>query len=131
MQNNLDERTKAWCEIIQQKFTEIHYEKLLNPQMTCIYALEMNNKTVKIGKTRNFERRMNTIASSSGLEVVNYYHTEYVHHTIAAKIERACHETFDTFRIKGEFFDITFKEACAELDKYADEITEANRKFKE
>ncbi len=131
MENNLDERTKAFVDKIQQKFIEGHYEALLNPLMTCIYALEMNNQTVKIGKTRNFGNRMKTIATSSGLEVIRCYYTEYVHHDTATKIEHACHETFDTFRIKGEFFKITFEEACAELKKYADEIKEANRKFKE
>lgn len=131
MENNLDEGTRAWVEIMQQKLTQIHYEVLLDPQMTCIYALEMNNNTVKIGKTRNFEKRMRNIASGSGLEVINYYHTEYVHHDIASKIELACHETFSAYRVKGEFFKITFAEARAELDKYAEEITEANRKFKE
>ena len=129
MENNLDEKTEAWVVKLQQKLTEIHYETLLNPYMTCVYALEMDNQTVKIGKTRNFENRMRTISSSSGLEVVNCYHTEYVHHDVATKIEKACHETFDTFRTKGEFFKITFEEACAELVKYAEDIKEINRKF--
>lgn len=99
--------------------------------MTCIYALEMNNNTVKIGKTRNFEKRMRNIAGGSGFEVVDYHHTEYVHHDTATKIEHACHKTFSAYRVKGEFFKITFAEARAELDKYSKKITEENRKFKE
>ena len=131
MENGFDAKSNVWSSLMRQKLTEIHYSASLNPVMECVYALEMSNDTVKIGKTKNFESRMRTIASSSGLEVTNYFHTEYVNSEIAGKIERACHSTFSAHRTKGEFFNINFDEACRELEKYKDEIAEANRKFYE
>lgn len=41
------------------------------------------------------------------------------------KIELACHAAFADKRIRGEFFDVTFEEACAELDSHAEEIADA------
>ena len=125
----LDGYSKNFFELMNQKFTEGRYRALINPKMTRVYALEMSNQTVKIGKTKNFERRIRIIASSSGLDVVNYHYTDYVHHIAAAEIETNCHKTFDIYRVKGEYFKITFAEACAELDKYSDYIIETNRKF--
>ena len=43
-----------------------------------------------------------------------------------AKIERVCHDEFADQRLNGEYFNITFAEACIELDNYADEIKAAN-----
>ena len=37
------------------------------------------------------------------------------------KLERRCHSTFAGRQVRGEYFDITFEEACAELDRHADE----------
>ncbi len=41
------------------------------------------------------------------------------------KLERRCHSTFAGRQVRGEYFDITFEEACAELDRHADEIADA------
>ena len=38
---------------------------------------------------------------------------------------------FEPRRTSGEFFDITFEEACEELNKYADQIAEAHKKIVE
>lgn len=121
----------TWINLILQKLKESCMFGKMNPRMTCIYVLELSNITVKIGKTVDIKRRIFSITSSSGLEILNYYHTAYVHPDVADKIEKACHQTFAGRQIKGEFFDVTFAEACAELDKYADEISEANRKWNE
>ena len=96
-----------------------------------VYAFELENGTVKIGYTKNIRRRMQTISSSSGLEITNSYATGFVDSEIAYQIEQACHDTFDEYRVKGEFFRISFADACAELDKYADRIAEENRRLVE
>ena len=83
--------------------------------LKCVYAFEMSNGTVKIGYTQNVRQRMNTITSNSGLEIVNVYCTEFIDSEIAYLIEQNCHETFDAWRVRGEFFCVSFKDACFEL----------------
>ncbi len=95
--------------------------------LKCVYAFEMENGTVKIGYTKDIRRRMQTIISSSGLDIVNVYATDFVDSEVAYTIEQACHETFEDYRIRGEFFKISFAEARAELDKYSAIIEELNR----
>ena len=94
--------------------------------LKCVYAFEMENGTAKIGYTKNIRRRMQTITSNSGLDIVNVYATDFVDSEIAYTIEQACHETFEDYRVRGEFFKISFAEARAELDKYSAIIKELN-----
>lgn len=114
-------------QIVNQILSSIEETKLL-PDSKCVYAFEMENSTVKIGYTGNIRQRMQTISSSSGLEIINGYATEFVDSEIAYSIEQACHETFDAYRTKGEFFRISFDEACCELEKYAAKIAEINNR---
>ena len=96
--------------------------------LKCVYAFEMENGTVKIGYTQNVRKRMQTIMTSSGLDIVNAYCTEFFDSEIAYCIEQACHETFDAWRVRGEFFKISFADACAELEKYSKIISAENQK---
>lgn len=113
-------------QILNQLLNPVKYSKM-PLDLRCVYAVEISNKTVKIGYTGNIRRRMQTISSSSGMEIINSYATEFVDSEIAYSIEQACHETFSKYRLKGEFFRISFADACTELDKYADKIAEKNR----
>ena len=90
--------------------------------LKCVYVFEMSNDTVKIGYTQNVRKRMNTIISSSGLEIVKGYCTEFFDSEIAYLIEQTCHEIFDAYRIRGEFFRISFNDACFELDKLCENL---------
>lgn len=89
----------------------------------CVYILQMNNGTIKIGITTDFEKRLNTIKHNSGLEVIKSCRTDYL--ADAHKIESACHKHFRAYRLKGEFFKIEYAEACAELEKYAPIVHDA------
>ena len=89
-------------------------------EFKCVYVFEMNNNTVKIGYTKNIRQRMQTISSSSGLEITNAYATEFVDSERAYLVEQACHEYFDSRRIKGEFFKVPFAEAVEILQKTFD-----------
>lgn len=103
-------------EIINKIFESAKFaEKFQN--LKCVYAFEMNNDTLKIGYTQNVRQRMNTIISSSGLDIVNFYHTDFIDSEIAYLIEQTCHANFDSCRVRGEFFCVSFEEACLELDK--------------
>lgn len=101
------------------------------PDFRRVYVFGMSNNTVKIGYSKNIRQRMSTIISSSGLDIINVHATEFVHAEIAYMIEQACHETFDEYRTRGEFFRISFAEACRELDKYAEAIAAINKKMAE
>ena len=79
----------------------------------------MKNSAVKIGVTQNFERRKDTISTSSGLEIVKWCRTEYLPKKEAYSIESICHKVFASHRIKGEFFDILYESACTELARHA------------
>lgn len=77
---------------------------------------------MKIGVTADIGRRMSVIEHSSGAEVLKYCNTALMDAKNAFKIENACHKHFKDNRLKGEFFKITFDEACAELQKHAEII---------
>ena len=91
----------------------------------------MSNGTVKIGITESIKERIFAIKASSGLDVINFYHTEFAPHDFMLSIERNCQKHFKDFQTQGEFFNITFAEACAELDKHKDEISLALKKADE
>ena len=87
-----------------------------------VYAMELESHTVKIGISKDVAQRMQQVAYTRKEKVINVHFTELAPRDVAARIEEACHETFANRRLFGEYFDITFAEACAELDSYADEI---------
>jgi len=87
----------------------------MSKDLKCVYVLEMSNDTVKIGISKNVNNRIKTITSSSGLAVLNLYKSKMFEKEIALTIEKACHCKFAAARVKGEFFKISFADACAEL----------------
>ncbi|MBR0103013.1 MAG: GIY-YIG nuclease family protein [Selenomonadaceae bacterium] len=103
-----------------EKFAESAAEAKKNPDKKCVYILEMSNGKVKIGCTKNFIRRVRQIETGSGLKVTNWCHTSYINSSRAYAIESYCHRVFNEHRILGEFFDITFEDAWAELSKHED-----------
>lgn len=95
------------------------------PKIGCVYAFDMNDGTVKIGVTSNLEKRIKSVQCSIYLDVLRVHQTAFAPLDFMRIIERRCHDTFDAFRVRGEYFAITFEEACTELDRYADDIAEA------
>lgn len=86
----------------------------------CVYVFGTNNDTVKIGVAVDVEKRISAIEHASGAEVLKYCATALMNAKKAFEIESACHKHFKDKRLKGEFFKITFDEACAELQKHAE-----------
>lgn len=82
-----------------------------------VYVLGFNNNSVKIGVSKNVAARIRAITTNSGLSVLNSYQTQPFEKDVALTIEKACHDNFSTRRIKGEFFNIAFVEACTVLEK--------------
>ena len=68
---------------------------------------------------------LQNVRTASGVDVLDVYHTAYAPKNFMLEIEQRCHKTFEDYRTLGEYFNISFENACAELDKYAIEISNA------
>ena len=77
-----------------------------------VYVLLMSNGAIKIGRTKHFNKRQKTISLSSGLEVTKYWHTQMVDIKKASRSENMAHKHFKEHRNKGEFFSVSYKDAC-------------------
>ena len=95
------------------------------PQVACVYAFEMSDHTVKIGVTHNVQKRIRSVEASVYLKVVNSHFTGFAPFKFMRSVESACHKSFEARRVRGEYFNIAFHEACAELDKHSGEIANA------
>ena len=91
--------------------------KDFEPDKKCAYVLQMDNGTVKIGVTQDFNRRIKEIMNGSGMEVVRHFYTEQMNRTDAFNVESRCHKKFTDKRKRGEFFSIDFEDACNEVKK--------------
>lgn len=98
------------------------------PQIGCVYAFEMSDGTVKIGVTSNPEKRIKSVRSAVYLDVLRVHQTGFAPLDFMRIIERRCQDAFIDRHVRGEYFRITFEEACLELDKHAEEIDAAFRK---
>lgn len=114
-----------------RKLGELPLEFILSRRTTapekpaCLYAFDMSDDTIKIGASDDVQRRKPQIEYATGLTVRRLHHSNYAPRSLIFKLERRCHEAFADRRVRGEFFDITFEEACAVLDKYNDDIAQA------
>lgn len=127
--------TKAAKDRVEQQFSfyvgmsKLFGRKLepscIPPVVSCVYAFEMSDGTVKIGVTKNLEQRIKDVASNFYLDVLRVYHTDYAPRMFMYTIENRCHGRFSDFRVRGEFFAIPFEDACAELDRHAKDIATA------
>ena len=97
------------------------------PGFSRVYAMEMSNGKVKIGMSSDTKKRKSSVQSSGGLKVARIHQTFLMPVNFARVIEARCHATFAFRNVQGEFFDITFDEACAELDRHDADIEEAFR----
>lgn len=88
------------------------------PKIGQVYAFEMSDNTVKIGATSKSEKRIHEVEQKVYLKVLRWHFTDFAPYEFITKTEWHCHAKFDDRRVRGEFFDIPFEEACAELDRY-------------
>ncbi|MBR3746559.1 MAG: GIY-YIG nuclease family protein [Selenomonadaceae bacterium] len=111
-----------WLKQLAQKLLES--VKSAEAQTKCVYVLEMSNGSVKIGVTGNFRRRARAAETGSGLTITDWCHSGYLPSSYAYFVEAECHKIFENCKIQGEFFNVSFAEAQAELNQLA-EITES------
>ena len=96
-------------------FKDKMYENASAPSLKnkYLYVLEFTNGTVKIGITKEKERRMKAISSASGMDLVRSFFTEKIDNV--QNLETELHRHFSDARLNGEFFDISFEEAVEEV----------------
>ena len=85
--------------------------------MKHVYVFDVGGKSVKIGISKDVKRRILEIQNGSGNGILRHYETEPMSERKAYRVEQALHAHFANYRTFGEFFKITFEEACAELDR--------------
>lgn len=83
-----------------------------------VYALKADDGTVKIGMSNSPGQRKATVERENLLEVTEIHQVELPTRRKAFEAEKELHKLFADRRTHDEFFNITFEEACAALDKY-------------
>lgn len=81
-----------------------------------VYVSKASNNTVKVGQSKNVECRKSNIKSKKKITLGETHKTSLLPRKIARSIEKAFKETFSSFRVDGEFFNIDFKTACNFID---------------
>ena len=80
-----------------------------------VYSILFGNGLVKIGKTKNFEKRLQQLTNS------NSHHTDVEIHIVSNMIENYSSmethllEKYKSFRRYGEYFDIDFDLVCEDI----------------
>ncbi len=92
-----------------------------------VYVLEFSNNTVKIGVTQDIERRKKTLCGASGLEIKREWNTGLLEHKIAYKIESLSHDELKPYRTRGEYFAISFDDACFTVALYGIIVSEGEK----
>ena len=103
-------------------------QTIYSPKIGQVYAFEMQDSTVKIGVTQDAQRRIGEVENVRCLDVLRVHATDFAPYDFMTKLEVICHKAFEERRVRGEYFDITFEEAVAELDSHAQEIAAAHNK---
>lgn len=93
-------------EVIAVNFdTVMNKKNVKNPKV--VYVLLAEDKSVKVGITCNFEKRMLAIQSSSGKRIIKYFHTPFCSN--ANEIEVKVKEKYKNKTILGEWFNCKFE----------------------
>lgn len=98
-------------------------------KLRCVYALDLNNGTVKIGVTNNLSKRIHNIKTAFVTEALAEHHSAFMPEFHAVDIERRIFKTLSRFKVASEVFAVSFEIVCNEIDRYADDIAEYNRNY--
>lgn len=112
--------------------TEAKRKKPNSPKLdTYVYIFSFDERFCKIGISKNVAARRKTKRSDTGREIPLWAYSEALPYDIAKKKEDICHAHFKTFRALGEFFNISFDEACVFLQsQVAKPLTICREEFK-
>ncbi len=112
---------EAWevFKLLEKSYFEQNTEQLLN----CVYAMELDDGTVKIGRSANIDERSKQIENETGCKVLRIYHTELLPKTTAVKIESDSCKPLNPYLVHGkEYFCVAFDAARAVIEQSAETI---------
>lgn len=96
-----------------------------------VYIFSFDDRFCKIGISNNIETRRKTKMNETGRAIQQWAYSEIFPRGDAEAIESRCHEHFAAFRTRGEFFTISFDEACVFLQsQVAKPLTICREEFK-
>lgn len=78
-----------------------------------VYVFDMSGKFVKIGVSKDTNKRSRQVSTSSGISVTRIYESDLLDDSFL--IENKMHTLFKERRILGEFFSVSFEEAVTAL----------------
>ncbi len=113
-----DKTYEAFKKYNEELYVEAESNRILSKldyeSKKSVYVLVDDTDIIKIGITKNFNKRLQTIKSASGRNIIDYYCTSA--QLGAAGIEKALHNKFSDHRINGEWFkDLHFDSVVEEL----------------
>lgn len=123
-------RKYSVCDTVEETFVAFFGEKIgrdmmesmnavSEPKIKCVYLVEFNNGWCKIGVAKDFDKRLKTITNSSGATPLRWCHTVDMPVKDAYRVESSFKKKFAPYRQEGEFFNIPYDNAYAELVKHA------------
>ncbi len=80
-----------------------------------VYAIGPENGPVKIGFTNDLKKRLKAIQTGNPQKVEIFYSEQFDSKKDMMEAERILHKTLSHKRLKGEWFDISPKDAKLEL----------------
>lgn len=83
-----------------------------------VYIANFKDGIVKIGVSKNPTKRINTILSQSGRELLKLYISEIMPHAKAYQIENQLKNQLSPNKVKGEFFCANYETIVELLQKY-------------
>ena len=89
-----------------------------------VYAFAMEDNTVKIGMSNNVPDRAKTIEYETHLKITNVFYRTVENRKKALEIEKALHKHFAAQCTQGEFFSISFEDACKQIENLVDAPTD-------
>jgi hypothetical protein len=77
--------------------------------------MKFDNNDIKIGISKNIEKRKKQLTNQHGHKIVDCYYTDKIEN--ASQIEAKLHNTFKAYRQQGEYFTCDYNKAIIELKK--------------
>lgn len=81
--------------------------------MKSVYVMKSSDGSVKIGVSKNVEKRKKTLESTFGITMLEMYNTELCSNSY--EIESLMHDMFSDFKIHGEWFCVDYRKAVLSL----------------
>lgn len=108
-----DERSIKQRNDFIRKLVDDNIELKSRKEKQSLYIIERESKYIKIGISKNPQKRLNTLKNTGGFECTNKYITKPLDN--ARDLEQKYHKILEEYRMNGEWFDINFNSAITLL----------------